>query len=424
MSTHGPKSSAPKVLPETGTPTSLPGSNRVVDATKLDVGGEVAKPVDEDLSSGLCGEGLGQVPSMMEADERPYPRGAKRIEGPSLQHPAYTTPVKLPYYNCAVTAKGACTATDAAKILIRLNPGWTAEDHRRLSDQHASAAEAHDVAWSEAADEAALATWGRKYQVFDYRVSGIASNEFSTEHKDRLRFHAHSKTYHSCLAAAHREASRNRNRYRDHGEAVVFDPRGLFSPKIPAWIKSSAEQDFEFVGPFAFRVEASDREESSWNVYRCEMTMTGDRRDRAVLTVPVDRSVALDAARQLNDVVAEYFGGEASLPDGVRSMRQRFGEWEAWRQKADAAWATLDPDAGMERVRAILSDGKWHSEHDLWKAFLGADDTPTCAANGDMTEKERARWAVLDEFWTKMRGFATSVNVGWNVYDWRLKEQE
>lgn len=126
----------------------------------------------------------------------------------NLHHPAYNTAVKLPKHNRAETPKSAVTAEDAAKILVRNNPAWTKEDHKKLAAAHEAARKEHDDAWGRVADEAAQKTWGRKFEATDYKVSGIGSSEFSDEHKELLRHHAHSASAHSKLTSAHTVAAR------------------------------------------------------------------------------------------------------------------------------------------------------------------------------------------------------------------------
>lgn len=131
-------------------------------------------------------------------------------DDPDLDDPAYNTRVKLPKYNGAVTATGATNDRDAANILIRNNPRWSKENHARLAEQHKRAADRHDKAWNSKVDEAAKSAWGRPFKPTDYKISGIASDEFSDAHKAALRTHAHAKTAHTKLAAAHLAASKSR----------------------------------------------------------------------------------------------------------------------------------------------------------------------------------------------------------------------
>ena len=89
-------------------------------------------------------------------------------------------------------------------------PGIERTAHRARGLQHAQAANAHADAWSTTADEAALATLGRAFEVHDYRISGIGRDEFYEVHKVRLRHHARAQTLHASLSLAHYMAAGHR----------------------------------------------------------------------------------------------------------------------------------------------------------------------------------------------------------------------
>jgi len=128
----------------------------------------------------------------------------------SLDHPAYNTPVKLGGYNGKTTVHQANSSRDAANVLIRNNPGWSKADHAKLAAAHQKAADAHHEAWDKRVDQAHQETFGKPFGIGDYKVSGIARDEYSEEHKTALRTHAHSETKHDRLAAAHAAASTSR----------------------------------------------------------------------------------------------------------------------------------------------------------------------------------------------------------------------
>lgn len=129
---------------------------------------------------------------------------------PDLNHPAYTGVVRLKGYNWPVTVQQACTPPDAGKVLIRLNPDWTKQDHKTLAAAHQAASSEMEAKWNALVDEAAMQTFGRKFQFSDYRISGIAAEEFSPEHKEQLRTLAHARTKHSRIAQAHTAAAKSR----------------------------------------------------------------------------------------------------------------------------------------------------------------------------------------------------------------------
>jgi len=139
-----------------------------------------------------------------------------------LDHPAYLMAVKISGYNTTgsrITVFQAVTDTDAAKVLIKAFPEWSNQDHLRLQEEHRTEAQRHCDAWNKVADEAAQATFGRPFHVTDYRISAIGSDEFSPEHKQALRLHAHAKGKHQRLASAHGIAAHSR-RVRPTSEAA------------------------------------------------------------------------------------------------------------------------------------------------------------------------------------------------------------
>lgn len=146
--------------------------------------------------------------TLVAAHDRAGNKTGGQSFGPGLSHPAYTTPVKLPKWNYAVTAHGAGDTAAGAKILRRLNPSWTKADHARLAGEHGEAAKQHRAAWEKRADQAAQRTFGRPFEFGDYRVSGIGREEFSDLDKDALRHHAHSEGKHKSLALIHAHAAR------------------------------------------------------------------------------------------------------------------------------------------------------------------------------------------------------------------------
>ncbi len=133
---------------------------------------------------------------------------------PGLDHPAYHARVKLRYYNYAVSIFQATSDQDAARILQRLHPEWTTADHEELATRHREAADRQAAAWSRLVEAAAQETFGRPYQFTDYRISGIACDEFSDVNKDKLRFAAHAATYHSLASRAHGVAAKMRSTRR------------------------------------------------------------------------------------------------------------------------------------------------------------------------------------------------------------------
>lgn len=170
-------------------------------------------------------EGLGKM-RYHQSMAREHAAEADKKEGERhsqlAAHVAYHTPVKLKGYQRPLRPSQMMSASDAGKALIHNNPDWTKEDHQRLAADHHAAAAYHDEQWGKKADEAAKATFGRPYQFTDYKISGIASDKFSDEHKDALRHHAHAGSFHKQMEVAHEAAANTRNRYADkRGQEVA-----------------------------------------------------------------------------------------------------------------------------------------------------------------------------------------------------------
>ncbi|KVP39966.1 hypothetical protein [Burkholderia ubonensis] len=132
------------------------------------------------------------------------------ILNPKLDHPAYHESISLPKYNGKVNVFQATCSTDAAKVLRRANPDWTQDDHLNLASLHAMESAKQQMRYNVLLDDAAQEAFGRPYHVTDYRISAIASDEFSAEKKAELRKAAHARTYHDVVARAHLTAARRR----------------------------------------------------------------------------------------------------------------------------------------------------------------------------------------------------------------------
>lgn len=125
-----------------------------------------------------------------------------------LDNLAYHQRVKLRGYNSSITVFQATSPRDAARVLKRLKPDWTPAEHTALAEAHEAEAAAQEKAWNALLNEAAMATFGRPFAFTDYRISAIGRDEFSDEHKQKIRFAAHAANYHKQAARAHAQAAR------------------------------------------------------------------------------------------------------------------------------------------------------------------------------------------------------------------------
>lgn len=129
---------------------------------------------------------------------------------PQLDCPVYHQAIKLRGYNRMITVFQAVTSRDASKVLRRLKPEWTREDHISLSKKHDVEADTQRQEWDRLLNEAAMETFGRPFLFTDYIISAIGRGEFSEEKKVLLRFAAHAATYHQLANRAHAIAARRR----------------------------------------------------------------------------------------------------------------------------------------------------------------------------------------------------------------------
>lgn len=125
------------------------------------------------------------------------------------QDPIYRQRVKLRGYNGQPSVMSA-HGKDAGDILIALQPDMSKSQHAQRSREFESLADRLQDMYDQALDDAAQETWGRDFQVTDYRVSGIGSDEFSDTHKTRLRTLAQSLSAAKTISTAHGYASKSR----------------------------------------------------------------------------------------------------------------------------------------------------------------------------------------------------------------------
>jgi uncharacterized protein len=125
---------------------------------------------------------------------------------PAANHKVYNEAQKMPKYNGKVSPANA-HGRDGGKMLKQRLPEFTKQDHLEASKAHTEAAAAQEKTWNTEADKAAQETFGRPFQIGDYKISGIGSDKFSEASKDKLREAAHTATDHKEAALAHWHAA-------------------------------------------------------------------------------------------------------------------------------------------------------------------------------------------------------------------------
>lgn len=123
----------------------------------------------------------------------------------SLDHPAYNTAPRKGWggYTCRVTLLSLIGADAGRRLLRKLMPTVRKEQFLEIGQGHIKLALLHNAAWSTTVNQACMATFGRPYEFHDYKVSGVARDEFSDEDKNALRDHAYKKGQHHQLAIFH-----------------------------------------------------------------------------------------------------------------------------------------------------------------------------------------------------------------------------
>ena len=134
---------------------------------------------------------------------------ARNPRRPSLRSAIYTRKQRVRGWTVPINVTWDPTA--GGKMLKQRLVGWTKADHLKAAADALRKADAMGRQWNKVVNQAAHATWGRGYQIGDYQVSGIASNEFSTTFKDRLRKLAQDASALKSIAYAHQKAAGKRH---------------------------------------------------------------------------------------------------------------------------------------------------------------------------------------------------------------------
>lgn len=141
---------------------------------KLDRALSILLDVETNIDRGMYGEDV-------ELDEGRLSPG--KVD---LGNSVYTKKEKPPKFNVAITPLSDGGAAGAALLRRRL-PDWSKADHQNAISKLKRMKNGAKKKYDDALDAAAQETWGRPWEITDYRVSGIGSSEFSSKRKDELR---------------------------------------------------------------------------------------------------------------------------------------------------------------------------------------------------------------------------------------------
>lgn len=133
---------------------------------------------------------------------RPLPR--------NVNDPIYRERVRIAGYNGPVSVMSA-HGRDAGKVLRRVLPGASKEEHLSLAKKYRKRLFQMDTLYGRLLNRSARQTWGRPWRTTDYRVSGIGSDEFSASMKKRLRDAVTLMNAYNAAYRAHEYAAGKRN---------------------------------------------------------------------------------------------------------------------------------------------------------------------------------------------------------------------
>ena len=131
-----------------------------------------------------------------------------------IKNPIYHELHKLPKYNGKTSILGCVSCAGSAKLLFHHVASWERSAVREMATYHAKKRKELGKAWGEAQTKAHLETFGCEPTIFDYKISGIGRDEYSTEMKDLLRQLAQDSGRHIVLYSIYDYLSRNWGKYR------------------------------------------------------------------------------------------------------------------------------------------------------------------------------------------------------------------
>jgi hypothetical protein len=123
-----------------------------------------------------------------------------------LNHPLYNTPLKIRGHSRKI--RGRDSDSRAAARVIACLTSICATEHADIAAYHRKRALRLNAIWSLVVKKAAIEAFGRPYRFQDYKISGIASDDFAEHHKRVLRHCSHRANEHDDVASAHELLSR------------------------------------------------------------------------------------------------------------------------------------------------------------------------------------------------------------------------
>lgn len=134
----------------------------------------------------------------------------KRILGPKFDE-IYVQEFKIPKHSGKVTV---LSASGPAGMILARSGKWTKEEHLKIADIFGYIAVNVQDKYERTLDKASKETFGRPYQMTDYKISCIARDEYSEKRKDELRLLCKGITLYKTLASAHKDAAMLQGRYK------------------------------------------------------------------------------------------------------------------------------------------------------------------------------------------------------------------
>ena len=195
-------------------------------------------------------------------DDEPQPDASKELEVDvdkldeveeaadgflDISHPAYHEKHKPAKWNVPISPASGHDSAQGGKMLRQRLPGMTKEQHAAHAQHHTDLATAKKKEHSALIDTAHMERFGKKREITDPFVSGIGSQEYKPEHKERLSQLSHEINAHRAASAAHTHAAKHL--FRRSSEGVEDDVAEDMGKGISAQAKSASEAAWRSTSP-------------------------------------------------------------------------------------------------------------------------------------------------------------------------------